>query len=578
MKKKVTSPIFMFLFLFSCSVFAQSEFNLGTVATVLDGITATNARTSSAYSFKTSSGALINTTIEHYYFENGQLSISGKATAAKSSLLILKGTTTSLYGYLAIHDSQKAYEYTTVNGQVIVKEVPIAKLFPDQYEEEFPRPLSIQSGPIVSPLAQFDYSPMALHQAPHIGPYQNQDVRKLQSKPDSKKVFYLDITTVMNGDTPQTNTKEDMFRMWECVSDQYSMYDLNVTTDPAVYSSVPVTSSGVMKFNPGGDRPSAPLHVFGTKTPGTMFIDYTPSSKPHYAAAGRTCAHETGHVMGMNHDHGGTGGEYFEGIAAFEWCPIMGNYWMGDSWKDGLFQWSKGEYTSATNFEDDLAIMIGDALAYRTDDIPTTKNLVITAGSTIAPDANFGQIERTTDSDIWTFRLGDNGHLKLKLDPLECLGMLDIDARLLDGTGKEIAKSNLPVNRSATFDLDLKPDNYQLVIKGGAEGTPQNGFSNYSSLGFYGMQGTLTGSSGIDKTVLDNSITIYPNPAAEIAYLRIPTEAKVLRISLTSIVGQVVFETRENINSINLSAFTKGVYVLKIEANGESITRKITKL
>ncbi|UUZ48318.1 PPC domain-containing protein [Massilia sp. B-10] len=31
------------------------------------------------------------------------------------------------------------------------------------------------------------------------------------------------------------------------------------------------------------------------------------------------------------------------------------------------------------------------------------------------------------------------------------------------------------------------------MIRGGGEGTPQNGFSNYSSLGFYGMKGTLTG-------------------------------------------------------------------------------------
>ncbi|UUZ53907.1 hypothetical protein LP419_35945 [Massilia sp. H-1] len=79
----------------------------------------------------------------------------------------------------------------------------------------------------------------------------------------------------------------------------------------------------------------------------------------------------------MNHDHGGTGGEYFEGIAAYQWGPIMGNYWMGGSWANQLFTWSKGEYTTASNFEDDLNIMTTqEQVPYMADDNPTSKALV----------------------------------------------------------------------------------------------------------------------------------------------------------------------------------------------------------
>jgi hypothetical protein len=199
--------------------------------------------------------------------------------------------------------------------------------------------------------------------------------------------------------------------------------------------------------------------------------------------------------MGMNHDHGGTGGEYFEGIAAYQWGPIMGNYWMGGSWANQLFTWSKGEYTTATNFEDDLNIMTAEEqVPYMADDNPTSKALVFGAGGAIEPASNFGQIERTSDTDTFTFTTSGTSTLNLRIDPLEYLRMLDVDATIYNSANAVVARSNLPVHRSAQFtNLSLPAGSYRLVIRGGAEGTPQNGFSNYSSLGFYGMKGTLTG-------------------------------------------------------------------------------------
>ena len=52
----------------------------------------------------------------------------------------------------------------------------------------------------------------------------------------------------------------------------------------------------------------------------------------------------------------------------------------------------------------------------------------------------------------------------------------------------------MAVHHSAQFTkLSLTAGTYRLVVRGGAEGTPQNGFSNYSSLGWYAMKGTLAG-------------------------------------------------------------------------------------
>ena len=72
--------------------------------------------------------------------------------------------------------------------------------------------------------------------------------------------------------------------------------------------------------------------------------------------------------------------------------------------------------------------------------------------------------------------------------------MLDVDAVILNASGQQVARSNLAVNRSAEFkNLALAAGSYQIKIQGGAEGTPQKGFSNYSSVGFYALKGSLTG-------------------------------------------------------------------------------------
>src|SRR5678816_3239147 len=197
-----------------------------------------------------------------------------------------------------------------------------------------------------------------------------------------------------------------------------------------------------------------------------------------------------------DHDGGGSGGEYFEGFSAFRWVPIMGNSTPKTSWgTQALFQWSKGEYSGATTTEDDLAIITKN-LPYREDDIPDAKALVIASGGQVSSADNRGQIARNTDSDTFTFTIGSGGgRATLVIDRIEVIGgaYLDVDAEIQNGSGTRVAQSNDSAARTAKFDVSLTAGEYRLIIKGGAEGTPQNGFSSYSSLGFYGISGTITG-------------------------------------------------------------------------------------
>lgn len=473
---------------------AQAGIEIGSVANVIDGLATQHANPQSKF-VRTLGANTLAADIRDYYYRDGKLSVSGNALGHKNSLFMLKGNQKKLYGYMVLHDSNQAFEYTTdANGKVWVHPVPMSKIYPDLD----PKFIKSNTPPSLLAVAHPVYSPMALRQAPHIGPYNNQDVTKLESKPGSPYVFFLDTSEVMSGSTPLNGvTKENMYRAWQSVADQYSMLKLNVTTNRAVYDAAKaanVLRTGIIHFYNQDGRSNAPLHSFGTTSTGTLYRN--PSSGFDYGyGIGMTAAHEVGHQMGMNHDRGGSGGEYFEGIAAYQWGPIMGNYWLGGSWANQLFTWSRGEYNTASNFEDDLKIMnVDEGVPYMDDDIPTSKPLAIGTDGSVDPRSNWGQIAKNTDTDTFTFTTSGNATLNLRVDPIEYLRMLDVDAAIYNEAGAVVARSNLPVHRSAEFvNLNLPAGNYRLVVRGGAEGTPQNGFSNYSSLGYYAIKGTLSG-------------------------------------------------------------------------------------
>ena len=517
-------PSSTFLLLFAAAFSSQASaqnaiaakgIDIGPVDFVLQGYSAQRLNARSVF-VQSLNGETVAATIRDYYNKNGKVSISGTAVDTANSVFILKGNSKRVYGYLVKYDTRKAWEYTTDSeGHVWIKEVNITRIVPDLdadfRDKRTPAMLALAAAAPV-------YSPMALRQVTHIGPYQNEDVTELQSKPGSPYVFYLNTAAVMSGSTPLNGvSKEQMYRAWQSIADQYSMLNLNVTTSLAVYNAARtanVLRTGIINYVNADGRSFAPLWAFGTTAAGTLYRN--PASGFDYGyGIGMTGAHEVGHQMGMNHDRGGSGGEYFEGIGAYQWGPIMGNYWMGGSWANQLFTWSRGEYTTASNFEDDLRIMnVDEQVPYMADDNATSKALVFGANGAISAASNFGQIERTGDTDTFTFTTSGVSTLNLRIDPLEYLRMLDVEAIIYNGSGAVVASSNLAVNRSAQFsNLSLPAGSYRLVVRGGAEGTPANGFSNYSSLGYYGIQGTLAGAVS-QYPVLANGVALGGQGAA----------------------------------------------------------------
>jgi MYXO-CTERM domain-containing protein len=459
-----------------------SSFRLvGSTASVLREAVRTRMGTGSQFAFSTDTDEQIAVVADDFYFSGEYISAAGTALESGRSSFILKGDGADIYGWLVLHDRNVAYEYTTsAGGRVLVEKVPVSKIFPvcESEAETFDDEEAETAGPSPLPLVEGP---------PHIGEYDGQaDTNKLQSRPGAAKVLFVDVA-------PLPLAKAQLWRAWQIVAASFSAFEVNVTTDAAVYEATPMRDRGKACSRPQTGRSSCGLNAFGTTRCCNIF------NKGNGYHQGATFTHELGHLMGLRHD-GATGGvEYFRGLNNFRWCPIMGASTPKTAWAgQALFQWSKGEYANANNKQDDLMI-ISRNLPFRTDDIPTSRALIIDDGSRISASENFGQIASNTDSDRFTFAVGEGGgRAVLTIDRTEYVagGYLDVEAQIQDASGMVLAQGNDMAARTAKLDIMLPAGEYELIVKGGGEGTPQAGFSNYSSLGYYGISGEITSTGG----------------------------------------------------------------------------------
>ena len=154
--------------------------------------------------------------------------------------------------------------------------------------------------------------------------------------------------------------------------------------------------------------------------------------------------------------------EYYKGLGSGDvsWAPIMGN-----SYGKNVTQWSKGEYTGANNTEDDIALIAGNLTTLADDHGNTPAKatpLVVEADGQILvstpetdpgdlyPD-NKGVIESRSDVDVFSFS-APAGQLEITVTPAWAAfyrtssrgANLDIQAVLLDSTGKTIATADPP--------------------------------------------------------------------------------------------------------------------------------------
>ena len=84
--------------------------------------------------------------------------------------------------------------------------------------------------------------------------------------------------------------------------------------------------------------------------------------------------------------------------------------------------------------------------------------------------------------------------------------------------------------------------------------------------------------SGINDMLHENLISVYPNPTDGKMNFKIAMNIKVKEISIQDILGEEIFSTQNiqnNIFSIDLSSFSKGVYFAIIDTDKGRSVKKI---
>jgi hypothetical protein len=204
--------------------------------------------------------------------------------------------------------------------------------------------------------------------------------------------------------------------IYKIIADHFKLFNLNITTDPAVYDRAPVHQRTRIIITPDGTwwGPASGVSaigsfVWGDDTPAFVFMNAL-SDNPSYIAAAAT--HQIGHTLGLQHQsvydsYGAmitelSGGE--SNIFSNQ-APLMGiPFYKQAVWKDGR------PSTGALNFQSDTAAIAGapNYIGYRKT--PDRGN---------SPD-NAVKIERQSPSYISLISSGDYA-----------FSLFDISGRLL---------------------------------------------------------------------------------------------------------------------------------------------------
>jgi hypothetical protein len=360
------------------------------------------------------------------------------------------------------------------------------------------------------------------------------EVPVLQSLPGAPHVIYLDFDGETVSNTVWTDagrsivapaarmTASQVRETWERVCRDFEPFAVNITTVRSDYDNAAtrqkihcvITANDEAAPGAGGvaflDSFSS---AFDTRKVCWSFEDSDAKD------CAEVISHELGHTFSLNHDgRRSPAEEYYEGHGSGEtgWAPIMGIGYYRQ-----LTQWSKGEYPSANNQEDDLAIIASpENLPLAADD----HGSITSEPTPVIGDRADGMVTSSTDNDHFSITLEGGAHT-IDLTPA-AHGNIDLELQVQAADGTVLATANPLERLSATASFALNTPQ-TVILRVAGRGKPEvlgTGYSGYGSLGSYSITGfgnqeqPPLAPSGLSSSRLSGTqirVTWSQNPSAD---------------------------------------------------------------
>jgi hypothetical protein len=340
-------------------------------------------------------------------------------------------------------------------------------------------------------------------------------VPKLNSYPSATATIFLDFdgqyvqSSVWNSGNPLNCaasglTDPQIIETFNRVAEDFRPFDVNVTTDSAVFLAAPLTNririiiTNSSSWTAPGTTGVSYIGTFtwGDDTPAFVFSDrlsYTPKR------VGECISHETGHTVGLAHQSKYNQNDCITPIETYNtgygtgetgWAPIMGNSLARNfsNWNDGPTPYG------CTAIQDNLTtITTQNGFGYRTDDYSETLNAGTTAIAGNIFNVN-GIITTNTDKDAFRFTLNSNSNFHLTVNPFSvganAAGAdLDVALELYDASATLIRTYDPLTTLSITMDTILNSGPYYIKIRGSGN----SNIGAYGSLGSYTISGSFSG-------------------------------------------------------------------------------------
>lgn len=102
---------------------------------------------------------------------------------------------------------------------------------------------------------------------------------------------------------------------------------------------------------------------------------------------------------------------------------------------------------------------------------------------------------------------------------------------------------------------------------------------NQLGFGIPDLQSALSSALSIQPNQPENDLKVFPNPVQDLLFIRLPSENNITTIHLFDILGKKInsFLVSQEDNSIDMSPFSKGLYIAQIENGKTTKTFKIIK-